>query len=255
MKAVDYVIEKLGLVCSRAQTVRREIEIIHYEDAIWESHPQPVFMVYTDDVTDIFAHRLDDKKNAYIDALQEYLHGLHKEYGGSALQVYFDEFQPDCIEKIFINRKTVYKTDRTPGLFEYTLPWDSEAKRNNGNKLNYSGPMSIERGKFEYERLIKVFESIKAKGYCPKYSTNLFNSNHIQGYFLSYGEKYRFVVLHGKHRAAALKVLGEPMIPVTFEFGKPRVVRLSDIEFWPQVRNHHYSKKQAEEIFLAFFEE
>lgn len=246
---INKIALKLGMVVTRYDTVRADITIDSYEDAIWNNKLQPLFNIDASIATDFFGfHFLKD--NPYTKALLEYESDNKVDYASSELFRYYDSFQPESADDII--KDTALK--HSEGLFCYTLPWDHSPKKNGGNRLMYSGPIDDDRGEKEYRRLIEVFDSIKKKGFVTQKSANLFNSNQIQGYFLECGGLYRFVVLHGKHRAAALCALNRNRIPVTFELNKPRVVRRTDVDKWPQVRNGNVSKEDALRAFDKIFE-
>ena len=238
-----------GYVCSQTKTVREAIEIKSYEDAIWDQHLQPIFPLDIFIATDLFAHRMIPGGNVYVDTLLKDKVG----YEASLLKQYYDDFQPQSVSDVFRDGSVVTHTSKSQGLFSYLLPWDIKPKENGGKPLAYSGPMSEARGTKELHRLYEVKESIQKKGYLPEPSANLFHSNQVQGYFLRRGKEYRFVVLHGKHRVAAMAALGKASIPATFDLLHPRVIDNADIENWPQVANGIYEKKFAEMIFNTFF--
>lgn len=250
MSIIDEILCRCGYVCARSDTVRKTLNDINIEDAIWDKHLQPVFDVPTKWLSDMFSMPFV-KNNPYTKTLIQFVNDRSLEYKSSALYEYYNSFQPESSRDVFWYQD---KNSTSKGLYEYALPWDSEVKTNHGKPLMYSGPMTDERGLREFQRLLEVFCSIEIKGYKPKTSANLFNSNQIQGYFIKREDAYRFVVIHGKHRVASLVALKKECVPVTFELTKPRIISYETIKSWPQVRNNTYSEEEASMIFSRFFE-
>ena len=253
-KLLNIILSKMRLIIGREESVRKKINS-DYLEAIWCDKLQPIFFVESIITCDFFANKFcGEKLHTYVKTLLHYKNYNENKYVNSELNNYYDTFQPENTLEVFgINKKT--KQSKSKGLFEFLLPWDTKVyKKQNNKQLMYSGPIEKKRGEYEFQRLLKVYLSILKNGYIPQKSSNLFNSNHIQGYFLRKNNDYRFIILHGKHRAATLSVLGYKHFPVTFELGKPRVIELTNIEEWPQVRNGTYSVQHATEIFNKFFE-
>ena len=252
---IDRILSQLDIVISRGQTVRSIINT-DYIGAIWCEKLQPIFEVDIDIMKDFFAY--DFKQNGnhpFVKTLKQYDEKHSIKYEDTYLKKYYDQFQPSTTLEVFgLDNTSKKQYSNSKGLYEYTLPWDFNTKKNiNNTRLMYSGPMDIKRGNYELNRLIKVHNSIKKMGYNPQKTSNLYNSNNIQGYFLRKENEYKFIVLHGKHRVSSLAVQGIKYIPVTFELGKPRVVNISDVDEWPQVKNKMINREEAILIFNKFF--
>jgi hypothetical protein len=249
---VEWVLSCLDLVIGRRNALRNTSED-SYKNLIYSHFAQPVFKIPLNITRDFFGFDFSCGYNPYIRTLLDYIENQDKiisnEKSKAPLYEYYSKFCPHQDKDVFLKLDKLGK-----GLFEYQLPWDYSAKSNKNAQLNYCGPVPMNRIKKEIVRIISVFESIKNKGYCPKKSSDLFNSNHIQGYFLKRGDDYRFIVLHGKHRIASLSVLGYCEIPVTFCINKPRIVFAEDVKNFPSVMNGYYSIEEASEIFNFFFD-
>ena len=76
---------------------------------------------------------------------------------------------------------------------------------------------------------------------------------HIEGYFLRAGDQFRFFVLGGKHRAAALACLGYSRIPVKVRTGAPRVVERGSEPEWPLVRQGGMDAALTTQVFDRYF--
>lgn len=96
--------------------------------------------------------------------------------------------------------------------------------------VSYYGPVSPEKVALERERLHSLRSSIQRSGYQP--STR---SGHINGQLLVSGDRYRFLVRGGKHRAAVLASLGRAHLPVRFRPSWPRLTDRRDAESWSLV--------------------
>ena len=173
------ILNKLGIVVTKEKTIRRPISVNSYEDAIWSECLQPTFNVKVDCLCDFFAWNFIDE-NPYIKTLVQYKEDNALKYEQSFLYEFYCDFQPSTVDDVFFNGKKRFITEKSNGLFEYLLPWYEVAKTNGGKKLMYSGPMSDDEGKKEFQRLIDVYSSIKNCGYKPHKSSNLFDSSQIQ---------------------------------------------------------------------------
>lgn len=182
------------------------------------------------------------------------------EYGSSALESYYSKYQPKSASEVLkiTNNKTL---DESPAL-GYVFPWDEFTpeemirKRKRvalsenhaiGSALDLSyghtdfGPVSIEKGKIEFYRLIETFKSIKERGYIEK---PYLSDGGIRGYFLVAEEDWCFIIKAGKHRSYALSALGYDSIPVILDtsFG---TVECRDIPYWRQVINGTFTEEEA----------
>lgn len=241
----------LGLIVVREKTVRKLIKGT-YSDAIYSNKLQPIFMINGKDTVDFFAYSFYERyTHPYTKLIKQYKKDSNLKYNNSVLYQYYNKFIPKSTCDIFKINSEINFNDY---LEEHLLPWDSEPKKTYNNRSLYCGPSNDKNGKYEFQRIIDVYNSIKEKSYIVKKSTNLFDSNHIQGYFLQNNDQYRFIVLNGKHRIASLINLEYKEIPVTFRLDKPRVINLFDIENWPQVKNNTYTKEDAKKIFFYFFD-
>src|SRR5699024_1394579 len=105
------------------------------------------------------------------------------------------------------------------------------------------------KGRFEFSRLIRTWESIQRKGYRPTRHSD----GEIRGYFLKRGDDYRFMIRAGFHRAAVLSAMGFEHLRVKFKADFPRVIDWADLENWPLVCQGIVEEEVAERIFEQFF--
>lgn len=110
------------------------------------------------------------------------------------------------------------------------------------------GPMPDQQIQFEYTRTTEVFQRIQTLGYRqPK-----FMSDTPRVEVLQRGDEYRFIVLSGKHRFAALSVLEKSSwrVPVICE----RIIRREDADSWKKVLDGLWPKQSALDYFDSLFD-
>jgi hypothetical protein len=114
----------------------------------------------------------------------------------------------------------------------------------------YYGPATSEFGQITFARLVEVAASIDQHGYIPGEGSNA----HIEGYLLVRQRDYRFMVVSGKHRVAALTALGYDIVPVLIGRKSPVVVDPVEASNWPNVRNGTFTQAQAVAMFDRVFD-
>lgn len=108
---------------------------------------------------------------------------------------------------------------------------------------------------WHYQRTIKTYESIKNNGYKPELFSDMSRKNgYIRGVILKKEDEYRFIVLGGQHRVAALSCLDYEEVPVIFDTNMA-IVDYKNINNWPVIRKGIYDLKDAQIIFNGFFED
>ncbi len=188
----------------------------------------------------------------------------------SILEEYFEKYSPRSLEELFFEGNTINKypqiiDDRYLQIAprNYVMPWFYKKQSPNERKLGlHIGPPQIDerdlalyKNKKEYytknkinihgRHLKDIYESIRINGYNPV--------NDIKGYFLRDGDKFRFLVLEGEHRAAALSILGYKKVRVTFSQNIPRVIDYKDINYFSQVVRNEICHDTAKLIFKRYF--
>lgn len=196
----------------------------------------------------------------FVAAAREYLEEGPREYPGSVLEKFYDEWQPANGRDALIGATLgPVVLARYPALMMHA-PWlnaspderlagieriiKSENRQYGGADMSemagygLQGPVSREKGHLEYQRLISVLESIQKYGYDR-------SRGDVTVQVLKRGDEFRFRVVHGHHRMAALAALGYEAIPAI-----PRmVVDASEVEHWPQVYRGVWTSEEA----LAYF--
>jgi len=188
----------------------------------------------------------------------------------SIIYRFYKSFQPSTLtEALILDQELIcndFKYPRNFSVFRvniFPMPWSKHPDRYQQKFEKYSRELSISHEDYLYreaehhfERTIKTYNSIKKHGFNPeKYSDMSMTHGYIRGVILKKGEDWRFVVLGGQHRIAALKKLKFKSAPVIFQPDEISIVDLEDIANWPVIRSKSYSIKEAEKIFNNFFED
>jgi len=97
------------------------------------------------------------------------------------------------------------------------------------------------------ERLVKVYDSIRENGYQRK-------GNESTACVLRVNGNYRYCILGGQHRLAALSVLGYESAVARFKV--PVIIDPDEIRHWPLVRSGLWNHREARQYFehLADFD-
>jgi hypothetical protein len=204
-----------------------------------------------------------NKHNPFVQTLINYSKGLCTTYQGSPLQHFYNSWHPGTSQQYFKEGK------------ELAPPWDlgfkkeinlAEARLNRNDfveaqrELGFSksniyghinrGPVSEAFGQITFNRFVKIYNSVKERGYLPE----KIKSGHIKGAVFIKAGDYRVTISSGKHRITALQALGYTHIPV--QFGPPRfpvLVRREDAEQWPNVKAGYYTREEALQVFDSKF--
>ena len=202
----------------------------------------------------------------FIEAAKEYVNTPVSKYEDSILARYYKSWQPKNAREALIGVKSdKCQFENYSPLLTFNLPWidaslDSsllklckiinlENSWSGHSELTYldgyglQGPVSNEKGKLEYKRLIKVLGSIQKTGYKR-------DSDDITIHILKRDDDYRYLVLHGQHRVAVMAALGQEYIPAI-----PRIIVDSQYaEHWPKVYKGIWTHEQAIQYFNHLFD-
>ncbi len=176
-----------------------------------------------------------------------------------SLDQFYTHFRPEnCLQALTLD-------ETAQGWDSLETPWrvDVDPKPFSGeNKLGpehgrpHCGPVSLERLNLEKFRLREVLQSIRNMGYMTSYYASA--DQHIFGYFLVNDQDFRFLVVNGQHRAAALVELGSQTLPATFTSIVPRMPRLVSpwhLDFLAGVAYDVDKRGVVQEIFEGYFDE
>lgn len=111
------------------------------------------------------------------------------------------------------------------------------------------GPISDRYSEEQMIRCVTAYKLIKKHGYIPE----KFEDGYLGGFFLVKGDDYRFVVMSGKHRLAALSLLGYSQIKVRCAY-KLKILDIEKIDNWPTIKNSLFTKCFLKSLFLKSFE-
>ena len=201
----------------------------------------------------------------FVAVLNQYKCNPELSYEASILYEYYQRYQPNTIFEAFFPTTAPEDIEGAAPLtklsippYEPFFPWDPSKPKTKGEKgLDPShgnqgfGPVSIEKGRLEFKRLIDTYDSVKRYGYMPAQG----HDGDIRGYFLRTSDDYRFFIRQGLHRAAVLSAMNYQTVRVKFFKPTPRTVFLADSHNWPQVKEGVLSLTVAKRIFMMFFDE
>lgn len=112
----------------------------------------------------------------------------------------------------------------------------------------WMGPTSDEKANIEARRLHSVLTSIVNKGYQRSDAAD----GDIQAVVLiNEDDEWVWQSVTGQHRAASIRALGFEQIPIRVE----RIIRRSEVSYWPNVRRGLYTVDEALRIFDCIFDD
>lgn len=211
-------------------------------------------------------HSLEADKNPFVKTLISYSNGENNSFRESELERYYEEFQPKSAADVL--RLPNNKLLNTLQPIEFIVPWENRSpkeikgfrenitlKENQENELRVGleagytefGPITKDKAQVEFKRLIKIFNSIKRKGYREYLHSN---DGAISGYFLKDGTKWCFIIKSGKHRSYALSALGIKNIPIVVDLSLASIVDKANWEYWAPIRENLFSKEDVDSFFL-----
>lgn len=204
-----------------------------------------------------------------IKVVQDYLAGRCTAYAGSVLESFYADFQPRApAEYLRLHDVTSHWLKTMPPYAAF-FPWEDTSpdrriaskKRieykqghEHGGRLDLSngykhfGPTCREKGELEFRRLIAVAESIRQQGF----RVDPHSEKNLGVRLLIWNEDHRFLQDgSGNHRMAALAALGyeRAVMQLRADF----VVRRSEVDWWPGVRQGWFTADEALQIFDRIF--
>lgn len=220
----------------------------------------------------VLAYQAGKKSDSpFVVTLNDYLTKEHTTYVGSYLEKYYANFQPKTANDLLNldgEISEIIKSHFPKPSARYWLypPNDVQGKRLDqviksenhryGLKAGieaghpWYGPVSKEKGELEFYRLTNVLDKIKDEGF--RYSIK--GIDNIKGFFVVKNDDWRFVVIGGHHRVAALSALNYKTIIVqTIQEGLNGIVSIDDIKYLPIVIEGYLSHLHAESIFESYF--
>lgn len=203
----------------------------------------------------------DDGWHPYTATLLEYARGETSGYQGSSLQHYYERWQPKNIREAFLELPRDRELENAPSHLVNLYPWSAKSVAEADETMkaacyrdhvehgrpditvaehgyNGHGPVSEDVMRLEFDRLVRVYESLAAHGYRREYGD-------IRVLAVRRGDEYRFILSGGgHHRTAAMKALGYRTVSVTFN-NLPTIFDAADIPRWAQVIDGIWSERMA----------
>lgn len=169
-------------------------------------------------------------------------------YGKEALEDFYKQHRPKSVfEEHFLKERNSRKAG-LPWFLNDNAKYIGEHGLDEAHGKQQFGPVSDKKIALEARRLDDVLISIQQHGYQPRIA-----GGYPRGYLIKKNQNYRFVVVGGQHRVAAMVHLGYKNIHVAFQPGWPRLINEIDCIDWPLVRNGIMSRENALEIFDAYW--
>ena len=210
-------------------------------------------------------------RHPFVMLAEENLAGKVEGFVGSSLETYYTSVQPQSFTDVLFDREGLTLAgDTFSGLtsLEASFPWlrndpqrvrrsrlremEKEARQHGKRGQEYlfwpfAGPVSLERGELEFQRLKSFLDSVAEHGYHPNA-----HEGHVGGYLLTSGDDFAVVVSGGQHRVACLSALGYKRIPVVIK--NAQNVNRDDVAQWRGVSTGFFSREQALNIFDRLLE-
>lgn len=194
----------------------------------------------------------------YTEFLRQYEADPAIRYETSVLKRYYDAFRPQTVGDIFLYDRPEPRNgvfDELPALLVrdfWRLDGSAEEARSHllEEETQLYGPISDIYGEEQFIRCINAHRLIKKHGYVPE----RFEDGYLGGFFLKSGDDYRFIVFAGKHRLAALSVLGYKEVKVTCPYNL-KILDIDAIDTWPTIRSGLFSAEDLLPVFMKYFEE
>jgi len=192
-------------------------------------------------------------KDTHVGTMKEQAFSILKKYGEMVnLTTANDYLGLSKEEEVF---------DSNSHPYEYCYPWSPTPPRemrdflmndiqSENNRFGFTSDESLDlpnvsdrKVMIEANRLVKLVLSVRKNGYIQE------NDDVVGGFVLLDGDRWRWYVQGGQHRAAVMAALGHDHIPVCVR----QVVRREDFRFWPSVQSGIYTEKQALIVFDRLF--
>lgn len=271
-KKAHYIFNKFGIDLVRSSANFLNVDWVSPVEFMYKTNNRHILInVPLGDIRFLGVHGYKADKDStapFISTIKEYKEGKIKSYINSPLYSFYSNFQPKSIsEYLYLNNysSSIFNTLPPSGAF---LPWqdidpveksrqrvlevESDNKEHNTNLSMeggdpFYGPVSLEKGELEYNRLINIYYSILKHGF----KIDSKGKGNINAVILENDNNYCYFVFSGQHRVAALSVLNYEKVPI--QIYKGLVVRRSEVDFWPGVTNGYFSKSEALNVFDRIF--
>ncbi|WP_083499543.1 hypothetical protein [Thioalkalivibrio nitratireducens] len=215
-----------------------------------------------------------DSGHPFIETLLEYESGKTRSYAGSALERFYQNWQPkNAAEHLGVGDDPECAKLRELDAIEAVLPWsrnDPALQRANvegavtltslsesgrtmvaRNRWHLLGPATEESGTHEFWRLIDAYRSIKGNGFQRRDVSD----GDIRGTVMFDGDDWCvWIGGGGQHRVSVICAQGFAAAPVRVFYHIPTVVRREDSSYWPHVVDGLFTQRAALRVFDRIFE-
>lgn len=110
----------------------------------------------------------------------------------------------------------------------------------------FNGPVSKQKIRIESERMLYIFKRVKKFGY---QRSNENDGDPKATALVSENGDYRCILTGGNHRTSVATALGHSAIPIRVNL----VIRRDEVDYWPQVVDGIFTKKEALKVFDCYF--
>ena len=205
----------------------------------------------------------DEGWHPFVETLKEYIQNKNLKYEDSSLALVYQKYCPKNVQEVLLDqiKEPVVPFCEWPpanDLLRWVWALNTSSvksylryvkKKKEAEGWIFFGPHSPEYGKKEFNRLVKVYDSIGANGY----QKELAEQDPVNGYFLKSGDDFRFVLLQGNHRVSALKALGYSEVSAVIRKGHPAVIDRNDLKQWTKSFGGMYSAFLVQSLFDNLF--
>lgn len=202
----------------------------------------------------------------FVEAMQEYISsGYRQTYSGSSLERFYQKWQPKNSLEALIGASGPAVLRDYPAYAMHS-PWldiDPHERKVYMQRMIHDenqwsgvkgvdasegyglhGPVTPQKGKIEYDRLVRTLQSVRVRGYDRRVSGEDVTVVALEG-----EDDCRFCIAHGQHRVPILAALGYDSVPVSIT----KVARISEIPNWPQVYRGHWRESEAADYIDHLF--
>jgi hypothetical protein len=201
----------------------------------------------------------------FVETLREYVDNPSLEYEDSTLARVYERYRPSSVHEVLLDHidtplQPFASWPPVVNLFRWVWAHNLHSVRRilkesegagRDRAWTHFGPHSLAYGKREFARIVGTYDSIREKGW----SSEWHGAPLVDGYFLVRGDDYRFVLLQGNHRVAALNVLGHEHLDVSVRRFHPAVVDYAELERWTSAHGGLYSPELVTHLFEMLFTE
>jgi len=260
---------------------------IHYKlnndsDQQIKYHKKNIFYIKTNKCSSLngFTYGKNDW-HPFVKQLEQFEHEGYVGYENSIIKRFKESFSRDNINEVLLGNninidKFIPEKFKIRNKNKLSKPLKIYFNEKHFNKEEYyyhDETINIFNEPEHVNRLYEIYTSINNNGYNPElFSNNKFGDYYIRGILLKNNYDFHFIILGGRHRAAALSYFGYDKIPVVFHDNKsvfsntyPQILDIDNISNWPIIKNDIYPKelvkltkedrKMADKLFELFYPE